>query len=84
MTAMTGDRRASEGTTLVVTTQTIRVQGMTCANCVRHVTTALLAVPGVVRADVDLARAEATLEVETPIADATLAPVLDEAGYRLG
>jgi copper chaperone CopZ len=66
-----------------VTTQTIRVQGMTCANCVRHVAAALLAVPGVGRAEVDLARGEATLEVEAPIADATLAPVLDEAGYRL-
>ena len=65
-------------------TQTIRVQGMTCANCVRHVTAALLGVPGVRGADVDLARGEATLEVEMPIASATLAPVLDEAGYTLG
>lgn len=67
-----------------MTTQTIRVQGMTCANCVRHVTAALLDVPGVRRAEVDLARGEATLEVEAPIAVTTLAPVLDEAGYALG
>lgn len=64
-------------------TQTIRVHGMTCANCVRHVKAALLDVPGVRRAEVDLAAGTATLEAEAEIVTATLARALSEAGYTL-
>ena len=63
--------------------QTIRVQGMTCGNCVRHVTEALLGVPGVRSADVDLAGGSARLEVETEIGAPVIERALDDAGYAL-
>ena len=41
---------------------TLKVDGMTCANCVRHVGDALRGVPGVHRADVDLKKGEARVD----------------------
>ncbi|HTJ24964.1 MAG TPA: heavy metal-associated domain-containing protein [Candidatus Limnocylindria bacterium] len=64
-------------------TQTIRVQGMTCENCVRHVTEALAEIPGVRSAQVDLAEGTARLQVDAEIAAPELARVLDDAGYAL-
>ncbi len=43
-------------------TSTFRVEGMTCASCVRRVEKALAAVPGVASARVNLATEEATVE----------------------
>jgi copper chaperone CopZ len=63
--------------------QTIRVQGMTCANCVRHVTEALREIPGVHSAEVELAEGLARLEVDAEIAVPELTRVLDDAGYAL-
>lgn len=56
---------------------TIQVTGMTCENCVRHVREALEAVPGVQRAEVDLASGQARVEGSAP-ADALLAAVREE------
>lgn len=42
-------------------TQAFRVSGMTCGNCVRHVTQALDALPGVEEVQVDLAGGSATV-----------------------
>ncbi len=64
-------------------TQTLAVQGMTCENCVRHVTGALLDLPGVRSADVDLARGLATIEADPEVPRATVAAALEEAGYAL-
>ena len=63
--------------------QTIGVTGMTCQNCVRHVTEALNALPGVRSAQVDLRSGSARLETERELSAAELKAALDEAGYEL-
>lgn len=63
--------------------QTIRVTGMTCQNCVRHVSQALSALPGVRSAEVDLTGGTARLQTEREIPASELGAALDEAGYEL-
>jgi copper chaperone CopZ len=63
--------------------QTIGVTGMTCQNCVRHVTEALGELPGVRSAQVDLASGTARLETDREVPPAELQAALDEAGYSL-
>lgn len=63
--------------------QTINVTGMTCGNCVRHVTDALLDIAGVESAEVDLASASAKIRANRTIPRDELARALDEAGYDL-
>ena len=64
-------------------TVTISVQGMTCENCVRHVTQALQELPGVTGVEVALASGSATVQSDRPLERAALAHALDEAGYTL-
>jgi copper ion binding protein len=64
--------------------QTINVTGMTCQNCVRHVSQALGALPGVRSVSVDLQSASAQLESDREIPLTELRAALDEAGYELG
>ena len=56
---------------------------MTCQNCVRHVNQALLSMPGVRSADVDLASGGVRLETERELSAEELRAALDEAGYEL-
>jgi copper chaperone CopZ len=63
--------------------QTITVDGMTCANCVRHVREALLEMPGVRAADVDLESGAARLTVDREVPRDAVAAALDDAGYTL-
>jgi len=63
--------------------QTINVAGMTCQNCVRHVSDALSAVPDVRSVKVDLGSGTAELESDRPIPASELRAALDEAGYQL-
>ncbi|TAM56255.1 heavy-metal-associated domain-containing protein [bacterium] len=63
--------------------QTISVHGMTCQNCVRHVTGALQALPGVRSVHVDLAGSSAAIEAEQPLDLELVARTLDEEGYEL-
>jgi Cu+-exporting ATPase len=62
---------------------TLRVEGMTCASCVRRVERALERVPGVAEAQVNLAteRATVTFDPAQVTAD-TLVEQIDRAGYR--
>ncbi len=64
-----------------MSTQTYRVTGMTCASCVRHVTKALEAAPGVREVVVNLASAQAV--VKGQVAFETLAERVQGAGYGL-
>ena len=59
----------------------LRVDGMTCASCVARVEKALLKVPGVFKASVNLATERATVELLPTVDFATLAAALDRAGY---
>lgn len=64
-------------------TQEIQIQGMTCKNCVRHVTEALAAIDSVSEVEVDLASARAQITSSLAISREQLVTVLDEAGYSL-
>jgi copper chaperone len=61
---------------------TLRVTGMTCAHCVRAVTTALEAAPGVKRAQVDLQSGRAVIDYdEKRVTPRQLANAVMEEGY---
>src|SRR3989338_5368895 len=60
----------------------LNITGMSCASCVGRVEKALLAVPGVSSANVNLARARATLEFGSNPPDAqALVKAVKDAGY---
>lgn len=63
-------------------TRTYRIEGMTCASCVRRVEKALAAVPGVSDVAVNLATEEASLQGEGVPVEA-LSEALEARGYRL-
>lgn len=56
---------------------------MTCNKCVAHVQQALLDLPGVRSAKVDLALAQATIDADAGVPTESIAAALDEAGYGL-
>ena len=60
------------------------VGGMTCAACVARVEQALLSVPGVISANVNLASEKATVEYIEGTKLADLRRAVKEAGYELG
>ncbi|MFC8598599.1 MULTISPECIES: heavy-metal-associated domain-containing protein [unclassified Isoptericola] len=68
------------------TVTTLGVTGMTCANCVAHVTKDLSAVSGVEDVTVEL-HAGGTSEVavfsDAPLDEAALREAVDEAGYEV-
>jgi len=58
------------------------VGGMTCDDCVAHVTSALSSVPGVHRAQVDLGRRSAVVEAEPDVASEALTAAVRATGYN--
>jgi len=62
---------------------TLTITGMTCGNCVKHVTAALRGVPGVTTVDVALAEHRARV-VHDPTAApiAALVAAVEAAGYE--
>nr|WP_320134181.1 cation-translocating P-type ATPase [uncultured Holophaga sp.] len=65
----------------MMTTQSFRVEGMSCASCVRRVEKALGAVPGVEQVQVNLATEEAKVEGQVNLE--SLAEALEKRGYHL-
>jgi len=61
--------------------QTVRIEGMSCASCVRRVEKALAGVPGVAHAAVNLATETARVDSDAPLAFATLQQAIGKAGY---
>ncbi len=59
----------------------LKVDGMTCGNCVKHVTHALEQVAGVTHVDVSLEAGEATIHHDEADVQAMIAAV-EEDGYR--
>ena len=59
----------------------LQIEGMTCASCVGRVEKALLKVPGVSAASINLATEKASVTVLSGVSFATLAAAVDKAGY---
>jgi copper chaperone len=64
--------------------QHFTVTGMTCAHCVASVTEEVSELAGVTAVDVDLATGGLSVTAEAPLAEATVAAAVEEAGYSLG
>lgn len=67
-------------------TTSFSVDGMTCGNCVRHVTDELTALPGVTDVQVDLVAggsSPVTVTSDAPLTDDAIAAAVDEAGYAV-
>ena len=70
-------------TATVHQTQTLQIEGMHCAACVRRVERALARVDGVSEASADFIAGRAIIEVERPIGQPTLSAAISGAGYEL-
>ena len=80
----TADSSAAQGKEDIIMEKTITVKGMTCPNCVKHVTKALSGMEGVSDVAVDLETGTAKFTASREVPDSELAAVLDDAGYELG
>ncbi|MCA8235881.1 heavy metal translocating P-type ATPase [Burkholderia cenocepacia] len=63
------------------TTIELDIDGMTCASCVSRVEKALIKVPGVTRASVNLATERATVDASASVSASQLADAVKQAGY---
>jgi Cu+-exporting ATPase len=61
---------------------TLQVEGMTCASCVGRVEAALLKVPGVIGASVNLATERASVRALSTVSASDLEAAVDRAGYK--
>ena len=61
----------------------LSIEGMTCASCVARVEKALLKVPGVSAASVNLATEKASVTAAGSVSFAALAAAIDKAGYAV-
>ena len=64
-------------------TTRIHVDGMTCQNCVRHVTEAIAEVAGVTSVSVDLDSASASVDTDGNLDLAAVTAAVEDAGYSI-
>jgi copper ion binding protein len=64
-------------------TSTYTVTGMTCAHCVKAVTSEISELPGVDDVQVDLASGAVTVTSDAPLPVDAVRTAVDEAGYEL-
>ena len=69
------------GYEVAMTETTLQVEGMTCASCVARVERALLKVPGVSSATVNLATEKASIHALSSVSAAVLKAAIEGAGY---
>ena len=65
---------------------TFTVTGMTCGNCVKHVTEELTEIDGVTDVAVDLVAggdSPVTITTDSPVSQDAIAAAVDEAGYTV-
>ena len=60
----------------------IKIEGMSCNNCVKHVTHALEEVDGVTRVRVSLSDKEAVVHGHESVSEDALANAVASAGYK--
>ena len=61
----------------------LKIKGMSCQHCVKHVTNALQEVAGVTAVKVDLNQANATVETDGSVGEQVLKDAIAEAGYEV-
>ena len=76
MTAATAHRSDTE-------TQTLRIDGMHCAACVRRVERALVKIDGVAEASADFIAGRAIIQTDRPVEAPTLSAAISRVGYEL-
>ena len=76
---MTAEKTATPGITII----DMGVGGMTCDDCIGHVTEALESVSGVTSAEVSLEDRSAVVEAETDVDSAALASAVRDSGYNV-
>lgn len=64
-----------------MTTTTYRIAGMSCAHCVRAVSSEFSDLDGVQSVEVDLQSGVATVTSDDPLADSAARDAVEEAGY---
>lgn len=64
-------------------TKTLKITGMTCQHCVRHVNTALSEVEGVSNVKVSLENKEAVIDVTATVSLEALKDAVKEVGYTV-
>jgi copper ion binding protein len=62
---------------------TLKIEGMSCEHCVKHLTEALKAVAGVSSASVSLENKNAVVEHGDTVTQDALKAAVEEAGYEL-
>lgn len=60
----------------------LKIEGMTCNNCVHHVQQALASVPGVQKAEVSLSEKQAVVTSEGPLDLKAALKAVEEEGYQ--
>jgi Cu+-exporting ATPase len=63
--------------------KTLKVEGMMCEHCQKHVTDALKALPGVTAVEVSLAAKTAKVTAKRDIPESEFAKAITDAGYEL-
>ncbi|WP_035294201.1 copper ion binding protein [Clostridium sp. KNHs214] len=63
--------------------KTLKVEGMSCMHCVKHVKDALEELEGVKNAEVDLQLKTVKVEMEKNIEDNILKNAVEDAGYEV-
>ena len=63
--------------------KTMRIEGMMCPNCERHVKKALEALPGVEEAVPDFKQGTAVVTLSAEVSDETLKAAVEEEGYKV-
>ena len=80
-TAQSGTAQSQQGGTIMH--KKLTVEGMTCANCVRHVTRALEGLPGATGVSVDLDSKTAVLDVPETVTDEAIRTAVADEGYQV-
>jgi copper chaperone CopZ len=63
-------------------TTTLKIEGMTCDHCVHSVQTALSSLPGVKKAEVNLAQKQAMVQSDGPLDLSAAIKAVEEEGYQ--
>lgn len=62
--------------------KTIKIEGMMCQHCEKHVREALEVIPGVAVKRVDRNDGVAVVEAASDVTDKAIAEAIEEAGYK--